>query len=455
MKTAMYFCMEKEEQMNAPPIYGNRNFDCVYLTENYPGEIEYDFNQLVTVYIDIEVASENGFPHPATASEEIVSIAYKVAGPEKREFDYTVYGCGKYVPHRGDIEYKKFKNEEELLTQFIDDWEEIGPDLIVGWYSERFDIPYIYNRIRNLFGEETANRLSPFDITAERTSISPGKKGDVYRDILGVSGLDYKCLYQKFAEKGKSQERYSLDHIAFVELGERKLSYDEYGTLHTLYKENFQMFCEYNVRDVELVQKLDDKLGLLSMAVSIAYDAKVNFYDVFSPVRVWDAIIYNYLRERMIVVPPRTEKSDEKCPGAFVKEPGPSMYKWVTSFDLNSMYPMIMIQWNISPETLTKNRNPVFPPEKLVNPDTYDDNVFSKLLNRELNTDYLEGEDCTLCASGYHFSKEKRGFVPEILISALNKRNEAKKQMMLYKADLAIINDELKDRGEYEEKTIS
>lgn len=455
MKNASFFIQKHFENFNASQIYGNTSYEYVFLSERYPKLIDYDQDLLTIVYIDIEVASENGFAIPRIASEEIQAITIRIIGPRWEGKDFLVYGRKNYETDREDLLYRKFKDERDLILQFIEDWEEIAPDIVVGWYSERYDIPYIYNRIKNLFDEKTANRLSPWDLVIEKKAISPGKPGDMYYDIIGVSSLDYMCLYQKFAPRGKSQERNTLDNICHVELDERKLSYEEYGSLHKLYKKNHQKFMDYNIHDVELVQKLDRKLQLLSMSLYLAYDAKVNFYDVFSQVRMWDAIIYNHLKGKMMVVPLKKRKSSEdsgikeEYPGAYVKQPDPSLHEWVSSFDLDSMYPMLMVQLNISPETLTDVRHPDFPPEKLYEealrdiPKTY----LEKLLSREMDTEYLKEKNLTLSGSGYHFSKKERGIIPEILINMYKHRQEAKSMKQKYKDMLSIVEDELKDRN--------
>ena len=175
----------------------------------------------------------------------------------------------------------------------------------------------------------------------------------LFRSILGVSSLDYIELYKWYAPGGKSQENYRLDNIANVELGESKLSYDEYDNLHQLYRLNYQKFIEYNIKDVELIEKLEDKLKLIELGLTLAYDTKSNYDDIFAQTRMWDALIYNNLIEKGIVVPPREiSEKDERFEGAYVKEPQIGMHDWVASFDLNSLYPHLMMQYNISPETL-------------------------------------------------------------------------------------------------------
>ena len=171
-----------------------------------------------------------------------------------------------------------------------------------------FDIPFLVNRMNRLFDKPEYQRLSPWKFVSERTVNQMGFGGTREQqafELVGAATLDYLDLYRKFTYT--QQENYRLDHIAHVELGERKLDYSEFDNLHQLYKQDFQKFMDYNVKDVDLVDKLEDKLKLIETAVVLAYDAKVNFTDVFTQVRMWDTLIYNELRGKGIVLPPKKD----------------------------------------------------------------------------------------------------------------------------------------------------
>jgi DNA polymerase elongation subunit (family B) len=171
--------------------------------------------------------------------------------------------------------------------------------------------------------------------------------------FTGVESLDYIELYKWYAPGGKSQESYRLDNIAQVELGEGKISYDEYENLHQLYKLNYQKFIEYNIKDVKLILKLEDKLKLIELALTLAYDTKCNYEDVFAQTRMWDSMTYSYLLNKGIIVPPReVQDKDAAFEGAYVKDVQVGKHDWVASFDLNSLYPHLMMQYSISPENL-------------------------------------------------------------------------------------------------------
>ena len=163
-------------------------------------------------------------------------------------------------------------NEKELFIKFLSEWSNGYPDIVTGWNITFFDIPYLVRRMSAVLGESEAKRFSPWKLIKERRVRTKFKEETVY-NICGVASLDYLEMYQKFTYT--QQETYKLDHIGFVELGERKLDYSEYETLHEFYMNDFQRFIEYNIRDVELVEKLDDKMKLIDMALALAYDAKV------------------------------------------------------------------------------------------------------------------------------------------------------------------------------------
>jgi DNA polymerase elongation subunit (family B) len=306
-------------------------------------------------------------------------------------------------------------------------------DVVTGWNIQFFDIPYIYNRICRLFDEDVAKKLSPWRKIGERTTTIHNKQQTAF-DLVGIAILDYLELYKKFTYT--QQENYRLDTIASIELGEQKLDYSEYESLHQLYKHDYQKFIEYNIKDVELVDRLDEKMKFIDMVLALAYDAKVNLTDVFTQVRMWDTLIHNHLIANNIVVPQnvRTPK-DEQYAGAYVKEPIPGKYDWVVSFDLNSLYPHLIMQYNVSPDTIMSGMR------KQV---TVDD-----LLNSKINHD---GEYC-MTANGQYFRKDVQGFLPAMMQRMYDDRVLYKTKMIEAQKDL----EKTKDKAQrYEiEKQIS
>ncbi len=343
--------VKRYEDVSNFKIYGNTRYEYAFIADNFRGIVDWDISHLSVVFIDIEVGSENGFPDPYKATEPITAIAiHQLNGGT------TVYGYGDYEV-KGEETYIRCEDEIDLCERFITDWSSNWPDVVTGWNIKFFDVPYLVNRFSRLFGDDVVNKLSPWSVYSERKTMFKGKEQIVY-DLVGISVLDYLELYQWYAPGGKNIENYRLETVASVELGESKLSYDEYDNLHQLYKLDHQKFIEYNIKDVHLVLKLEDKLKLIELALTLAYDTKTNYDDIFAQTRMWDALIYNYLLERKIVVPPRrVAKKNEAFEGAYVKEPQIGLHNWVASFDLNSLYPHLIMQYNISPETLVEKED--------------------------------------------------------------------------------------------------
>ena len=387
-------------------VYGNTQYPYTYISDTYKGRVNWDLEKLLIVTIDIEVQCENGFPSPSKAEEELLSITIKNHQSKR----IAVWGIGDFKTEREDVSYIKCKSEVHLLKEFLVFWEKYWPDIVTGWNTEFFDIPYICNRIKKLFGEKELKRLSPWGGVREREVYQMGRTHQVY-DIQGIAALDYFDLYRKFTYS--AQESYRLDHIAFIELGERKEG-NPYETFREWYTKDYQSFIEYNINDVELVDKLEDKMKLIELCLTMAYDAKVNYTDVLGSVRYWDILIYNYLREKNIVIPQKSKSEKvEKFEGAYVKDPLVGMHKWVMSFDLNSLYPHLIMQYNISPETLVSSS------EKK-------DGLVNKILNGELKND----TDYCMTPNGAFFRKDKRGFLPEIMEIMYNDRTKYKKLML-------------------------
>ena len=397
-------------------IYGNDRYIYQYISEMYPEEeIKFDTSKVKISTIDIEVKSENGFPDVESAAEEVLLITVQ---------DYTTkqirtWGQGPFNNKQENVIYKGFRTEYELLNDFINWWmiEDNTPEVVTGWNSELYDMPYLVRRIERILGEKLMKRMSPWGLVTERETFIAGRKHISY-DVGGVTQLDYLNLYKKFTYK--AQESYRLDYIASVELGQKKLDHSEFDTFKDFYTNGWQKFVEYNIIDVELVDRMEDKMKLIELAITMAYDAKVNYNDVFFQVRMWDAIIYNYLKKRDIVIPPK-ERSDKdsKYAGAYVKEPIPGKYDWVVSFDLNSLYPHLIMQYNISPETLQDTRHPSV--------------TVDKILNEELTFEMYK--DNAVCANGAMYRKDVRGFLPELMEKIYKDRTIYKKKMLKAKQD--------------------
>ena len=400
---------KKYDEIENFKIYGNDRYIYQYISENYPEEeIKFDVSKIKITTLDIEVKSENGFPDVESASQEILLISIQDYNTKQ----IRTWGQGSFNNKQDNVIYKGFNSEYELLCDFINWWmvEENTPDVITGWNIQLYDIPYLTRRLDRVVGEKLKKRLSPWGLVTEDEIWIAGRKHITY-DVGGITQLDYLNLYKKFTYK--AQESYRLDHIASVELGQKKLDHSEFDTFKDFYTQGWQKFVEYNIIDVELVDRLEDRMKLIELAIVMAYDAKANYADVFSQVRMWDTIIYNYLKKRNIVIPPK-ERSDksEKYAGAYVKEPIPGKYDWVVSFDLNSLYPHLIMQYNISPETLIDARHPTVTVDKILSEDVTIDSEYA------------------VCANGAQYRKDVRGFLPELMEKIYKDRTIYKKKML-------------------------
>ena len=405
---------KKYEDIDGFDIYGNDRYIYQYISEKYPqDEIKFDISQIKLVTLDIETTAEKGFPDVESASEEILAITIQ----DYTTKQITTWGVKPFVNKQKNVTYHHCPTEQHLLSSFIQYWMQDVPDVVTGWNIQLFDIPYICKRLNRVLGEKLMKRFSPWGLVTEGEIYLTGRKHAVF-DVGGVTQLDYLDLYKKFTYK--AQESYRLDYIAEVELGQKKLDHSEFDTFKDFYTHGWQKFIEYNIVDVELVDRLEDKMKLIELALTMAYDAKVNYADVFYQVRMWDNIIYNYLKRRDIVIPPKRQSDkNEKYAGAYVKEPIPGKYDWVVSFDLNSLYPHLIMQYNISPETLLEERHPTA--------------TVDRILNEEINFELHK--DNAVCANGAMYRKDIRGFLPELMEKMYGDRVIFKKRMLQAKQE--------------------
>ena len=405
---------KKYEGVDNFKIYGNNRFIYQYISDNYPeDEIRFDINKIKIFTIDIEVASENGFPNVRDCAEELLTISIQDYSTKQ----ITTWGVKPFVNKQKNVNYISCVDERDLINRFLFFWENNFPEVITGWNCNLYDIPYLAGRIERIFDAKTAKLLSPWKLLTKGEVFISGRTHICY-DIGGITILDYLDLYKKFTYK--AQESYRLDHIAFVELGQNKLDHSEFETFKDFYTQNWQKFVEYNIIDVELVDRLEDKMKLIELAVTMAYDAKVNYADVFSQVKMWDSIIYNYLKKQNIAIPPKIDAvKDAQYAGAFVKEPVPGKYDWVVNFDLNSLYPHLIMQYNISPETLLPNKHPSATVERL--------------LKKDIDLSDLSGQ--TVCANGALFDTTKQGFLPKLMDKIYQERTIYKKKMIAAKQE--------------------
>ena len=398
---------QKHDNIEGFEIYGYERWMQQWLTEFFPEETPVDFDLFNVVFIDIEVSSDEGFPEANKALYPVISITCYLNDI------YYVWGNQEYETTQPNVIYKKFESESELLHDFVMWFRSSECDIVTGWNTRFFDLPYLYNRISRIIDEKFCLKLSPWN-RVYKTNFQLGGQFLDEVTIEGVNALDYLEIYKRFTYS--AQESYRLDNIAHVELGEGKLSFDEYSNLYTLHKRDYKKFIDYNIRDVELVVRMDDKNRFLENAVILTNSMKCNPNACFSQMQMWDNKLYDYLWRKKIVTPMR--KSFEKesslgaVEGAYVKDPHVGMHDWVMSFDLNSLYPHLIMQYNISPET--KIGMTPTPP------------TVQAMLDRE----YEVPEGCTVTPNGAMFRTDKQGFLPEILQMFYNDRVKYKKKML-------------------------
>jgi len=401
-------------------VFGMTRYPYQFISSHYKNEIEWDKKYIKIFTVDLECECEHGFPDADTAKEPIICITVKNHSNKQ----IITWGTGDFISKKQNVTYIKCDDEKHLLLEFLKFWCKNHPDIVTGWNVKFFDIPYLMNRMRNIFDNDTINKMSPWNyVNAERVQL--GTKNQQYWNILGVSVLDYFDLYKKFTYV--RQESYKLNYIAKVELGEQKID-NPYETFKDFYTKDYQKFVEYNIQDVELVDRLEDKMRLIELCLTMAYDFKVNYNDVYSQVRCWDTLIYNHLKKKKIVIPPREEnEKDSQYEGAYVKDPQLGLHKWIVSFDLNSLYPHLIMQYNISPETFVG----VEPKASGV----------ENFLEEKLNLKWAKERNVAVAPNGAMFKRDKQGFLAELMEQMYSDRVIYKKKMMEAKKEFQKTKD--------------
>ena len=420
--------VKENQHVAGRKIFGNTRHTAALTNELFPGTIEFDRSKINVTTIDIEVQSDNGFPEPQEAARTVTAICLK----NNIDNTYYVWGLGDYnveqsLMKTNRVIYKKCTDEKELLIDFINHWSTPSntPDVITGWNSKFFDIPYLVNRIVRVFGPDlgmqNVKKLSPWGMVDEREvriGYKSQNKNQTY-DFHGISHMDYMEVFKKFGYAYGQQESYSLNNIAHVVLGEAKLSYEEHGSLYDLYKADHQKFIDYNIKDVELVDRFEDKMGLITLALTMAYRGGVNYTDTFGTTAIWDSIIFRDLYQDNVIVPFPVEQQKGDYPGGYVKEPQVGMHDHVVSFDLNSLYPSLIMQYNMSPETIIDQNTPGMDVDKVLD---------MKSIERS-------PDEC-IAVGGQHFRTDVQGVLPKIIEEMYTERVDVKKAMIQAQKDL-------------------
>jgi DNA polymerase elongation subunit (family B) len=434
--------LKKFEGVSGARIYGNNNWAYVYINDRFPDGFDYDASLVTVLNFDIECLSPNGFPKAEYAAEMITAVTMSSKGM------IYAFGHKDYEPTAPNIKYVRCRDETELLHRVIDQWRVIDPDILTGWNIEKFDVPYLINRIKNQLGEDHAKRLSPWEKIREKRHEYNGNI-EVSYEIAGIQQLDYMPLYRKFSFK--NHESYKLSYIASVILGEDKLlTHDQ---IDDAWENNHQLFIEYNIDDVTKIDRFEDKLGMIAMVVANAYDSKTNYEDSFGTVLLWDTIIHNYLLSKGIVVPHGQRKPKTKSiVGGYVKEPSVGRHRYLASVDFESLYPRTISACNISPETYMGH---------------IDMSVGRALMGgmaEDKIVDFMRENDCVLTAGGWYYTRKKKGFLGELMDIKFSERKKnkdlaavAKKRLNDEKGSLSIEQKESleRDASRYHNKQLA
>lgn len=433
---SMKDCKEFVELYRDTPsfkIYGNDRHIPAFIQSQFPLEIQFDQSLIDIATIDIETAHNEitGYSEASQAENEIISIAIKsgasfLVGKNNRPscniWGIKPYDKDKSIVKRYDIQYHQYRSEEEMLVAFITWWSDPAntPDIVTGWNIRAYDIPYLVNRISRILGDTMAKRLSPWLHIDQKESTWKGKTQIVY-ELSGIQQLDYLDLFKKFAYTYGNQESYKLGYIASVVLGDTKIDYSDVGSLANLEKADYQKFVDYNIKDVELVDRLEEKLGLITLVMTMAYLGGVNYSETLGTTAIWDSIIFRRLARKNIAIPAMSSAIKSDYPGGYVKEPQIGMHEWVMSFDLNSLYPNLIVQYNMSPETYI---------DRISVPGLTPDSI--------LSTNHVDVPDSNLAvsANGACFRRDRKGIIPEIIEELYDRRVAVKKKMLVHKKAL-------------------
>jgi len=376
----------------------------------------------VELFFDIEVEVTDGFPEPTKANNKITSIALYNKMEDCNMVFIISDKIQSYTNDNTTVEV--LGTEQQLLQAFLKYWINAKPTVISGWNINKFDIPYLYNRITKVFGEEFASALSPIQI------VKYNSNKQVYR-IAGVSSLDYLELYKKFTYT--QQSSYRLDHIGKIEVNIGKVAYD--GSLDDLYRDDINRFIEYNLNDVKIVVALDDKLKLIDLARAVSHLGRIPYEEVYYSSRYIEGAILVYLKQLNLVTSNKKvgvtyDGSYGRFSGAYVKSPIPGRYDWVFDLDLTSMYPSIIMSLNISPETKIGKING-WDAEEFIKGTTKtysiekEDKVIRHLSNGELK-DFMNKNNVSISSNGVIYDLSKKGVIPAILEKWFDARVEYK-----------------------------
>lgn len=364
-----------------------------------------------------------GFPDPSKALYPITAVTCRTLHKKTVVFGIREISEAK-IKKLGIDEYRYHATEKSLITDLINYISKEEPNIISGFNCKYFDIPYIINRSAIVCSATIQHRLSPFHhekrggcVFKKETKNEWGGEELTY-SILGIEILDYKKLYSKFSVS--TLENNKLDTIANYELGIGKVDYHALGykSLSDLFHRNYELYIEYNVKDVMVLEELDNKLNFFLLTLTIAYLGKIKFDDVFGQMKFWDNYIYNVLKDRNIQIPPAEHQSKTQIAGGFVKESKPGLYDWVLTMDMTSLYPSIMMTLNMSPETIQQSNTALFNHGAAID----------RMIDLDDSLFRVKANEC-IAANGSIYRTDKLGIIPELVSKLFDMRSESKTEM--------------------------
>lgn len=422
--------IDRYDDVTGFEIFGNSNWQYQYLGSTWSKEVPWSVTDVRTYTIDIETTVQHGLTIQEMMNNPIEEILL-ITLQNKQTKQFTVFSAKPFKVDFGDrkVDVVLCKDEDELLTRFLEFWNRQQIDIITGWNIKFFDIPYIVGRLNLLYGgSEIINLLSPWKLINSRDVEFQGRSVTVY-ELVGIATLDYMDLYKKYVKTPR--ESYKLDQIAYDELGENKTK-NPTDSFKAFYTDFWDTFVLYNLRDVEIVDSLEDKLRLIELQMTVAYFAKTNYEDIFGQVKVWETIIYNHLKNSGRIPNVKANKSIKtgEFVGGYVKETMAGKHRYAASFDLDGLYPHIIMQYNMSPETMVQGFSKF---RNLASVEGF--------LNRDIDTSKAKELNYSLTANGVCYDNTSQGFLPELMEHYYATRKKIKRKMLNDQSELEKIGD--------------
>jgi len=392
--------------------------------------------------LDIETYSEDDFPSVEKANKyPIIVINIHNIIDDKKYSWILDKECKCSKKSKDNWEIKLYVNEKTMLSEFINFWKSNIKNIhiLTGWNTKTYDIPYIFNRLKSEFGndsEEMIKDFSPFKIVRAKTVRNrKTNENEACYQIYGIPQLDYLNLFEKFPKEPYPSNK--LEDICQIELGYGKLDHSKYNSFADFYNQDINNFVEYNMIDNSLIRDLDKKFKYINLAITIALECRINYEDIFSPVKCWEGLTYNELKKDNFYIYPRKSNYKEDYMGAYVMEPEKNLYEAIVSYDLTSLYPSVIIAGNISPETIIENKE---------NKDASIEKFLAGYSTKE-----IYGNNIISDPAGNLFIKDFQGVIPKIMkrlfenrVLSNNLKKKKQKELVELKQKLKNIEGENK-----------